>query len=529
MTRISIDNLGSKGIVTDINPYNLPPEAFTSGRNIRFLDDHCARMSGEENVFPSPITAPYWATPVASPSGYFWVYGGLDKIGVYNGTTHTNITRATGGNYSADEDLNWNGGTLSGILVMNNGVDVPQFWATPSIGTKMADLTNWPATYRCGFIVPFKNYLIALNMTQGANLYPHRVLWSHPADPGAVPVSWDIADATKDAGEWDIGSIVSGGINGALVLGNSLVIYKENSMHVMQPSGNQYIFRFDDLLLNYGLASPRGMTHIPWQRQHFVYVGDDLIVHNGQQARSVLTARQRRTLLNSIDGTNYKRSFTVLNRNTQEIWFCYPEESQSMATRAIVYNYETGTIGDRDLNSVAHIASGQVNDGSVETWDSDSAVWKSDSSVWDDRSFSPSDRALLLVRPSSSGKFRKADSSFQFDGVDYPAFVEKQGLSIIGKDRQGAPKVDLVHRKIIRRVWPKMEGGKVTVRLLSQEDLNGPVAYSDAMEFDPSVDRYLDPPTPVSGLLLGIRFESADDSDWRLHGYDMEIEVLGDF
>jgi len=525
MATLSIDNLGKLGILRDPQPYSLPPEAFTSGGNIRFLDNHVESMLGHSEVFSGASIAPYWAYPVKTPSTLFWVYAGLTGAAVYNGSSHTDITRASGA-YNATADRNWNGGLFGGLLTLNNGVDYPQYWASASTGTKLADLTNWPTNYKCKVLIPYRNFLIALYMTEGAYTYPHRILWSHSADPGTIPTSWDIADATKDAGEFDLIGSTPGELVGGAVLGEVLIIYKENSVHAMRLSGDNNIFKFNEIFSNIGMAGARGVVQIPNQRKHFVNIGDDLIIHDGNAVKSALDKRQRRSLLNSVDSSYYLRSFVTVNLNRQEVWFCYPSIGSTFPDKALIYNYDTGAVGNRDLAPFTHIAIGEVAEGSATTWASSTGTWGSTSSLWNSRVSSAAANELLMLDGANT-KFFKGDSTNQFDAVNVSSFVEKTGLAIIGKDRFGQPKVDLEHRKIIRRIWLKLEGGPVTVRALMQEELKGSVTYSSSMPFDPATQRYVDLPTPLSGLLMGLRIESEADVNWKLHGYDIDYEVLG--
>ena len=59
------------------------------------------------------------------------------------------VTRASGGDYSATASENWTSTIIGGVLVMTNGYDVPQYWALtngiPLSTTKMQDLNDWPS------------------------------------------------------------------------------------------------------------------------------------------------------------------------------------------------------------------------------------------------------------------------------------------------------------------------------------------------------------------------------------------------
>ena len=144
MALIPVDNVGETGIVKDINPWQLPPNVWSDGNNVRA--EHGAIVKSPvyaEVLATSPVT-PYHIVQLKYGAAVYWVIASLTKIYVHNGTTWTNITRQTTGSdvdYNATADEGWTSTVLGGVLVMSNGFDQPQFWAlssgVPSVSTKM--------------------------------------------------------------------------------------------------------------------------------------------------------------------------------------------------------------------------------------------------------------------------------------------------------------------------------------------------------------------------------------------------------
>lgn len=134
----------------------------------------------------------------------------------------------------------WTGTSLSGIPILNVG-DTSKYPMTWDLNTanKFVDLANWPANQYCKSLRAFKNYLVALHVKKGATIYPFMVKWSSPADPGAVPATWDASDATNDAGETDLaegGDVIVDGLQ----LRDCFMIYKESSCWRMDFTGGPY-------------------------------------------------------------------------------------------------------------------------------------------------------------------------------------------------------------------------------------------------------------------------------------------------
>lgn len=522
MARIVLSNLGSAGIVRDQPGHTLPPEVWTDGRNVRFLDNNARRFLGHTPVFDPPQIAPYWGLPVRTSTELYWIYAGLSAVYTYVAGTHADITRASGA-YNALEDDLWNGGVFGGIPILNNGIDIPQMWAPVSTSQRLVDLTAWPSTLRARIVRPFKNYIFALNCTKSGTSFPHMVKWSHSADPGTVPTSWDETDPTLDAGEFDLSDTESGIIREGLQLRDILVVYKDSSTHGLQFTGGRFIWRRFQILTTSGILADHCVNITSDGTRHFVATGDDIIIHEGQTVQSVIDKRWRKYLSNAIDTDYFRRSFVARNPSKREMMFCFPEVGAQWPSLALVWNEQDGAIGIRDLSNISFMASGPVQDTVVgATWDATSTPWDSDTDPWDTQSFLAFLKDTLMFNPVDT-KLLHFDQTNQFAGTDFPSFVERTGLAIVGVNRQGEPIVDLAARKLLNRVWPRADGAPFYVSVAAAEDLGGAYNWSAPVLFDPSVDKWVD--VCASGRVLAIRFESSGGGVWQLHGYDLELEV----
>jgi len=523
MPRIPVTDLGSIGVIKDIPAHLLPPEAWSDAQNIRFQDNKVLKFTGDSLIFDPPTVAPYWAMPVPTVSEVFWLYAGLAEAYIVQDTSvHTKITRASGVYTGAATDL-WNGGVLGDIPVITNGKDDPQSWSPIGTGQKLVDLPNWPASNECKIIKPLKNFLVALGITKSGTVSSHMVKWSHSADPGAVPDSWDETDETKDTGEVELSDTGAGIIQDGVPLRDILAIYKDNSTWGMQFVGGQSIFRFFPMFTESGVLGTRCARALPNREQHMVMTGDDLVVHNGQSMESIINKKWKRFLNNNIDTDNYLNSYIVSNPIADEMWFCFPEVGQTFPSLALTIGIRTGAIGVRKLSEAAFIASGAITEAATgDSWDGDAGQWNDDTTVWGDRSFFPHAMELFQVDPTNT-KLKQLDTTNQNNLVNMTSYVEREGIALIGRDRGGEPKVDVGARKLLKRIWIKAEGSPFQVRLGKQEVVGGTITYETAVTFDPATDLYVD--GAVNGPLLAVRFQSSGDVAWQVHSYDLEIEV----
>ena len=112
---------------SDLSPYDMPPNYFNNVSNARFTDKTASTITGHSAVLGTPTVAPYWITNFLQGANSLWIYGGLTALYKITGRTHADVTRASGAYTTiASTTNNWQGEVLGGVLVVCNGIDVPQ-------------------------------------------------------------------------------------------------------------------------------------------------------------------------------------------------------------------------------------------------------------------------------------------------------------------------------------------------------------------------------------------------------------------
>lgn len=524
MSKIEVYNPGTIGVIKDVPAQFIPTDGWSDSRNMRFQDGVARKITGDVEVFGTPSVIPYFMLPVPVISSTFWIYASLTKAYVYEGGVHTNITRQSAGvdvDYTTVNYRDWNGSVIGGLPVLNNGADIPQYWSTASAGTKLANLTNWPSTLRAKILRSFGPFLVALNINDNGVLYPHMVWWSHPTDPGALPVSWDYSDPVYDAGRRELTDVEGGRIIDALMLRNMLIIYKETSTHYMRYVGGQEIMATDLLFAGAGALTARCATLIKKGTAHFVATADDLITHNGQTLESVLDRKAKKFLANDLDPVNYRNSFCCDNTANQEAWFCYPSSGSTDPNKVLIWNYYENTIQFRDFTGVYATSSSAIDAQNIpwssltNTWDTTTDRWSEEGKRW------------LIAADTVNTKFRRLDVTETFNGGIFNSFIERTHLAIMSKDRKGNERPDYTTQKLCKRIWPKIVGDSpVLVRVGGMETHDSNVVWNAPQTFIPGAMKYLD--VTVVGRLFAVRFETFTDQTWQLEGYDLDIEIIGE-
>jgi len=531
MVFIPIDNVGSAGVNKERQPHELPPEVWSDSRNIRFANGAAKKFLGEQDLLTNSTIIPWKMFPVRTGNINYWVYFSDAKARAFvgRGAADADITR-TASDYNANPEVAlWNGGVMNGVPVFNNGIDAPQLWDGVSLGSPLVDLPNLPTNYTARVVRPFKNFLVALDINKGGPAFPHLVLWSHSADPGTVPTSWDVADPTTDAGEVPLDDDGDFFID-MKRLGEVNVIYKERATWGMREVQSSAIFRFYKILEESGLLAQDCAAN--FKGRQFAVTDDDIIIHDGTpNAVSVIDKSVRRWLFSQIDTSYFGRSVVVPRYDEKEMWFCFPENGSSYLTLALVWSWIDGSIAFRELPADCRsIQAGPLGLATEDdTWDSGPALdWDEENLVvWDPRTLNTFRDAILIGRETAP-QIVETGQTYQFQTTNYRSYLERTGLAIVRQGRDGQPRVDMERIKFLKAIHPRIVAAKGTVIDVYagfQMNPNDDIYWDGPHRFEVGVDDKVD--VYGSARLIGVRFEETKDVAWDLQGYSLELEAGG--
>jgi hypothetical protein len=512
MALLPIPDLGP-GLNLDGAPEELALGVSSAGANMRFRAGFAERFKGMAAVYTTPLVTPYHIAHYTVGTTRNVVYAGIQKTYADDGTTQTDITNANNTGGIGDR---WCGFVFNGVYVQNNGVDAPQFWGG-STGANLADLTAWPLNYKAGFLRPFKNYLVAGDVTRAGTRERGTILWSHIADPGTIPTSWDISDATKDAGDVSL-SETNGTLIDALPLGDMNVIYKDDSLYYQQSIGSVQIFRFGRLPGDTGLLARGCVVSIP-PGHVYLTPGFDVVLHNGQGPQSIIDGKMRTWLRNNLNAAMASRSFLAANPSTNEVLVCFPSDAFEVCTKALVWNWKDNTFGIRELSNVTYGSTGQVTlASSTDTWAGDTETWAEDSSTWGESDYAPNTPRLIFTRTTPG--LAMFDATGKDFGVDFTATMERTGLHF------DAP----TQVKLCRGVRPVIDGpmgATVYVQIGAAMFPDQAPVWQTASAFTIGTD--IETFAFASGRFLSIRFYSTANLPWRIRSCQMDVIAQGGY
>lgn len=512
MNRIEVDNL-TVGLFPDQPAYELPPNAMTDARGVRFLDGSAEKAKGYSAVFGALSATGIWAASINDGTNVFWVYADETVVYATDGATHTSITSAS---FSASLDLGYNGGPYNGYMVVNDGTSAPQTWV-PSLGNTLTELVNWPADLVCEVVRPFRQYLIALRCTEAGDYNPRLIRWGSSAQPGGLPASWDFADPANDSGRNELGQTDDLLVD-CLPLRDVNIVYKEQHTWLMQFIGGSGTFDFRQIFSQAGLLAEDCVQ--PFGSRHFVVTDSDVMVHDGNEAQSVINGRMRRWLFNRIDSDNFKRSFVAVDTREREMVFAFPEQGSQYPNLALVWSWQENNLTVREFGrEVTYGKRGVIITGATPTtFDTAAGDYAGAIRAYNEENFSPQNNYVLMLSASEPAAYQLGS------GDDYAG-----SAPLVYVERDDQPLLKDVRRwKTVYRVYPRVEGtigDTIDVYIGSREALQDSVSFAGPFPFTVGVDRWID--CRISGVVFSFKFEYSGVNTFKLHGYGIDFVPRG--
>lgn len=516
MTRQVIE-VTPAGINADLPPDRVSPDSWTGGINVGVRDGISERILGYENVLGTPTDPPIWLLPALTTDVAYWVYGtGPDLadqgLWVTEGTTHSDITPAGGVNYGSKRNP-FTGVIFNGVPIINWGEgQAPVSWDLQP-GNVATELPGWPANTSCAAIRAFKNYLIAMNITENGDTIENLILWSSSAPPGSLPTEWS-PTPSNDSGFRSLASTPGPVVDG-VQLRNQFLLYKHGSTYTLDLIGGTFIFALRLLFHTTGVLSRNCLAE--FQGKVLAFTDGDITISDGHSVDSLIDRRMRKNIFSQISSDNFENAFVGLYTSRREIWFCYPTGSDVHPSRAAVWDYEQNKWTIRELLQTPYATQGVVGTTTPDTWANETVGWNERTGAWDEANFNPTVDNMIMAQQADG--FFVADSGItNADGSDLVNRFERDSLDF------GNPLVV----KTVRSVWLRITGTQgdiVKVRVGGQIDVDDPIAWSAVQDFVIGVDQKVD--VFAHGRLLSFSFESERGAPWRHSGFGVEFADSG--
>jgi hypothetical protein len=519
------------GVVTDVDPYNLPTNAYTRAKNIRFTDGNVTRGPVYRAVSDAIPWNPVFSYGLAANSGYDTVLVVDDTFDIYeffNGTFTQRFNASTSATIDPVTAT-----TLADVQYVNRADQVPV--ARVPSATSFSVLPNWPSNYRTTALRSFGDFLLALGTVEAGSSYPNRVRFSDPALANQVPDTWDETDLTNSAGFNDLVQMKTPIMDGA-TLGANFLVYSKDQVWMMEFVGGTFIFNFRKVFDDAGVINQNCIVEV--EGRHYVFDQNDIYVTDGNTRQSICDGRVRKYIFSGMNTSRTNQCFVLHNSALEEIYFCYNTgddmalyTSGTHCNRAAVYNYKEDNWTFQDLPNVVTGTEASVD--SVFSYADATQSYDEVGGTYHDQE-SQSNRRSLLV--SSAGGGVTSSKLYGIDLIDRGSLAQPVDVSVsspfllervgIDLDDVGIP---LNGYKVISKIYPQMStvNADTTFGFTfgAADTPNATPNYQTEVTFDSSDEYKVD--TRISGRYLSYKLTTETLKDFAFSGMDVEVVVTG--
>ena len=536
MPNLPIRDLGAIGVITDTDPFNLPFNAFTRAKNVRFVNNSVDHAPIFRDVLDLGSTDnPEFVHGLFTQDGYDTTLVVTDTFKILEMQNATAATVYTG-SLSANSRP-YTACSLANIEYVNR-TDTTPVYRGPT-DTNFSVLSNFVPSSTCNVLRSYGDFLIALNMTESGVNLPTRIRYSDLALSNQIPSTWDASDLTNSAGFNDLVQMKTPIVDG-LALNTNFFIYSSDQVWQMEFVGGAFIFNFRKAFDNCGVINPNCI--VEHEGKHFVFDNDDIYIHDGMSKTSICDKRVRNYIFSGIDKSKASKCYVHQNKDLEEIYFCYHSGDDlavytdgNFCNRAAVYNYRSDTWSFMDLPNTVSAASSNVN--TVQTYDTSPLNYGQAGGTYHEQE-SQFTQFSLMVSRAYTGAYETISTN-RVVGVDlvntgtlarasvaefnFPMVAERVGIDL------DEAQIPLSGYKVINRIYPQASTVSSDPEIhfeFGATDLATEVTnYNPGIIFNMATEYKVD--TRMSGRYLSYKVGTASPKDFSLSGFDIDLQLIG--
>lgn len=532
-------NLSEFGIIADIDPYNIPPTAFSGGVNVRFAEGGVQRAPVFRNVDGLAENDPRFLYTTLPNAGFDAITIGYlnGKLSQWSGGTEDDVSIS--GYTPSESESPYTAVSLGNVTYVNRNDRVP--WSKRPSDTDFLPLANWDSAWRAQLMRSCGGALVALGVTKSGVSYPTMVKTSEFATYDSVPVDWDETDPMNNCTE-NVINEMEGAIIDGWPLGNGLFIYGRNETWLMQPDNSNNVFRYVRRFKDAGAINANCVVEVA--NKHYVFGPDDIWMHDGTSKASICTNRVRNFIFRNIDSTQTRRCHVIHNAPLKEIYFCYVSGDQYTGftggegcNRAAVWSYAQSQTGVWTFYDMPYtFGAGLASVDTTLTYETVTQTYEGIGGTYLDQDGSLKKALIMVGNTYADESLTKSLYAFDLEGpgsqvayaIDTNATLgwqlERDGLDL---DELGA---ELRGYKVIQSIYPQArmdsDAEPIEFSFGSNDYFNQAPEFSPWQTYDGNLLYKLD--YYAAGRYLSMRVRHDDTSYINMSGIDFDIDILGE-
>ena len=342
------------------------------------------------------------AISVIGSDGSVYVYAGdATKLYSFDGSTWTDVTRLSGGNYSSN--ARWQFIEWGEKVIATNNVDTPQIITLGD--ANFADLSGTPPVGRA--IAQVRDFVVFGDTLYSAVRNKKRVHWSGFGDETAWPTIGSVTAASQQSDEQ---VLQEGGPIQNIIGGTFGYVFQRNAIQKMTYEGPPTIFRFDVIEDEKGALCPGGIVDAG---QGIFYIGlDGFYMLSQDKIANISDQKVTKTFFADLQSDYLDRVSCTVDKSEATIRWAYPGSSSvgGAPDTVLIYHWPTQrwstssyTQADSLFNYIAP-APGATVDSDTSAVDDSIEVVDSDLGSAEQASVGSFDSAFKLAPLSGSAK-----------------------------------------------------------------------------------------------------------------------------
>jgi hypothetical protein len=566
MSNLPLRKLGAVGVITDANPYDLPPNAFSAANNVVFTANRIQRAPVFKQLFnPVRSALTYVAATmsyVSNTNVYNSAEGGssasarfvgsfahptagesvfvCENDGTVRAYPSNNLTFLTPSNGLVTNDNPWSHAQVSGVSFLARKGMRPYARTISKEPVYNLMRGDWVSTDTATVVRSYTGFAIMLGMNKNGVDYPTMVKWANPFGFGSTTdqIFWDPANTAYVSGE-NVISDMKYPIRDGLTLGNSFVIYNQQQLWLMEYRGDASVFGFRRLPFEGGIINTNCVVEV--ENQHFVFGEQDIYVHDGMSRRSLADARVRQRIYNTLDRSKQTSCFVVHDSVSKLIHFCYSTlqdeasfNGTAFCNQAAIYNYANDTWSFMDLPNV--VGGAEANATLVKnSFPDTNSTYQYYNTSYTTFSGAGTPKLPIMLGVYDAGKSLTDTRVYAVDlpavgVVNLPAHAETLKTAYVERVGIDMDETGLALRayKTVQTVVPQASfddsTGSFTFEFGAADLPKQTPNYRSKTVYNPSEDYKID--MMVSGRYLAYKVSTDSISNFQLSGMDLEIKSL---
>jgi hypothetical protein len=441
-----------------------------------------------------------------------------DRTYYYTGSAFSEIqdTDFTGGPADQFDLLPFFDTSGNEILVISNGIDSIRKWSGSG---DIAVLGGSPV--KAKYLEVYKNYLFLANM-QGSPTDPRQLVFSDLGNGEIWPAeNYVNLYSTSDA------------IIRPKILRDSLVIYKEKSISVLDYTGGELIFRLRENLINgLGLIGSRAVHISPFGTEVHYFIGSDLEMYKFDLIERTPLGSNVSAVLSNLDPATINGICAVKSDEYDKLIWAFNGRGQTGNYDLLILDLKTNSwwIHEGEANRIFSVAEGKRT--SSLTWDTiPQDAWDS----WDyplgwDSVDAGNSNSMLVLFGCADGRVRYWAAGVDDDGTDLDSMFVYP-FDFLDGNQETLKQVNKLFVEVAN------EGsGTIKVEVFANNNDQNPVALDEdgntykeiSLSASDANKKWI--PTEIDVAVQGYNFSvkfSADSVVWSARLLGIEYQMVG--